>query len=113
MSTIFKKVIDREVPADIVYEDEQCLGFRDINPAAPLHILVIPKKEICSIANASAEDEQLLGHLMIVAAQIAREQGYEERGYRLAINTNEDGGQTVYHLHLHLLAGRPFDWPPG
>ena len=111
--TIFKKVIDGEIPADIVYEDESCLAFRDINPQAPQHILVIPRKEIASIAEASEQDTALLGHLLLVAARVAAEQGLAGSGYRVAINTGADGGQTVDHLHLHILGGRPMGWPPG
>jgi histidine triad (HIT) family protein len=111
--TIFQKIIDKEIPADIVYEDELCLAFRDIQPVAPIHILVIPKKAIVNIATATAEDKELLGHIMLVAAQVAREQGIDESGYRLVTNINQDGGQSVYHLHIHLLGQRQMLWPPG
>ncbi|GIW94926.1 MAG: histidine triad nucleotide-binding protein [Pirellulaceae bacterium] len=110
--TIFKRIIDREVPADIVYEDDQCLAFRDINPQAPTHILVIPKKEIPSLAEVQQEDEALLGHLLVVANQLAGRCQLAE-GYRVVINCGRHGGQSVDHLHLHLLGGRPMHWPPG
>lgn len=106
MSTIFKKIIDKEIPADIVYEDDLVLAFKDIAPQAPTHILIIPKKEIATVNDVSPEDEQRLGRLLLVASKIAKEQGIDESGYRLIINVNEDGGQEVFHLHLHLLGGR-------
>jgi histidine triad (HIT) family protein len=110
--TLFSKIIQRQIPAEIVYEDDQCLAFKDINPQAPVHILVIPKKPIAKLVEANDEDAQLLGHLMLTARKIAVEQGYAD-GFRLVINNGESAGQTVFHLHLHLLAGRPFQWPPG
>jgi len=110
--TLFLKIIDREIPADIVYEDERCLAFRDINPKAPMHILVIPKKLIPRLADAESEDETLLGHLLTVASQVASEEGYGD-AFRLVINNGEAVGQSVFHLHLHILAGRDFMWPPG
>ena len=113
MSTIFKKIIDKEIPADIVYEDDLCLAFKDIDPKAPTHILIIPKKEIPSMAEASQDDEGLLGHLLITASRIAKDQGISDSGYRLVANTNNEGGQEVYHLHIHLLGGRQMTWPPG
>ncbi len=113
MSTIFKKIIDKEIPADIVYEDDLCLAFKDIDPIAPTHILIIPKKEIPSMAEASQDDEGLLGHLLITASRIAKDLGISESGYRLVVNTNKEGGQEVYHLHIHLLGGRQMTWPPG
>lgn len=113
MSTIFKKIIDREIPADIVYEDDLCLAFKDIDPKAPVHILIIPKKEIASMVEISKGDEELLGHLYVVAAQIAKDQGVSDTGYRLVVNTNNEGGQEVCHLHIHLLGGRQMTWPPG
>jgi histidine triad (HIT) family protein len=112
MSTIFQKIIDREIPADIVYEDELCLAFRDINPQAPVHILLIPKQPIPMLSSAQPEDQQLLGHLMLTAPQIAKAQGLTD-GFRLVVNTGVGGGQTVFHLHLHILGGRPMQWPPG
>jgi len=113
MSTIFKNIIDKEIPADIVYEDELCIAFRDIDPKAPTHILLIPKKEIPSMAEVSQADKELLGHLYLVASKIAKDEGVSDSGYRLVVNTNEEGGQEVYHLHIHLLGGRQMNWPPG
>ena len=110
--TIFKRIIDGEIPANVVYEDEQCLAFHDVAPQAPVHILIIPKKEIASINDLSAEDEQLVGHLFLVIQQIAREQGLAENGYRVICNCGEGGGQTVFHLHYHLMGGRNLKWPP-
>ena len=113
MSTIFTKIINKEIPADIVYEDDICLAFKDINAQAPVHLLVIPKKEIESMATVEDSDKEILGHLMLKASQIAEEQGLSESGYRLVANTNGDGGQSVYHLHIHILGGRKLTWPPG
>jgi histidine triad (HIT) family protein len=113
MSTIFKKIIDKEIPADIVHEDELCVAFRDIDPKAPTHILLIPKKEIPSMAEVHNEDKQLIGHMYLVASKIAKDEGVSDSGYRLVVNTNEEGGQEVYHLHIHLLGGRQMNWPPG
>ena len=110
--TIFGKIIRREIPADIVYEDEDCLAFRDVNPQAPTHLLVIPKQAIPSLAAVTDADSQLLGHLVQVATRLAVEQGLEA-GYRLVVNCGTDGGQTVDHLHVHLLGGRHLGWPPG
>ena len=110
--TIFKRIIDGEIPADIVYEDEQCLAFRDISPQAPVHILIIPRKEIPSIDHLSDEDEQLVGHIYLVIKQIAAGEGLEN-GYRVIVNCGKEGGQTVDHLHFHLLGGRGLSWPPG
>tara|TARA_Y100000994_G_scaffold178331_1_gene147344 strand:+ start:296 stop:640 length:345 start_codon:yes stop_codon:yes gene_type:complete len=110
--TIFKRIIDGEIPADIVYEDEQCLAFRDISPQAPVHILVIPRKEIPSIDHLSDEDKQLVGHIYLVIKQIAAGEGLEN-GYRVIVNCGKEGGQTVDHLHFHLLGGRGLSWPPG
>jgi histidine triad (HIT) family protein len=110
--TIFKRIIDRELPADIVYEDDQCLAFRDIRPAAPTHLLIIPKREIASLADAAPGDEPLLGHLLLTARRLA-EQFKLAGGYRVVINAGPDAGQSVDHLHLHLLAGRTMSWPPG
>ncbi len=110
--TIFSKIIRREIPADIVYEDDLALAFRDINPQAPTHLLVIPKKPIPQISLAEEADEQLLGHLLIIAKKIAADAGLTN-GYRLVVNNGEDGGQTVYHLHVHVLGGRSLQWPPG
>ena len=110
--TIFKRIIDKEIPADIVFEDDRCLAFRDVRPQAPTHVLVIPKKEIAGLSSAGDEDGALLGHLMLVAKQVAQQLGLSG-GYRTVINNGPDGGQTVDHLHLHVLGGRPLGWPPG
>ncbi len=111
--TIFSKIIRREIPADLVYEDEQTLAFRDISPQAPTHILVIPKEPLASIADAREQDAALLGHLMVVARKVAYDEGILEDGFRLVVNTGKNGGQTVPHLHIHILGGRPLSWPPG
>ncbi|MEK6554681.1 MAG: histidine triad nucleotide-binding protein [Bdellovibrionota bacterium] len=113
MSTLFSKIIDKQIPAKIVHEDELCLAFHDIHPQAPTHILIIPKKEIRSMAEITEEDKVILGHLMFTANQIAEKVGVKDKGYRLVVNTNQWGGQTVYHLHIHLLSGRALSWPPG
>ncbi|MGD9854575.1 MAG: histidine triad nucleotide-binding protein [Planctomycetaceae bacterium] len=110
--TIFQRIIDREIPADIVYEDDRCLAFKDVNPQAPVHVLVIPKKEIPSLAHLDDEDAALMGHLLLVIRNLAREQGLDH-GYRVVANTGPDGGQSVDHLHFHLLGSRPMSWPPG
>ncbi|MGD1948029.1 MAG: histidine triad nucleotide-binding protein [Leptolyngbyaceae cyanobacterium] len=110
--TIFSKIIRKEIPADIVYEDDLCLAFRDINAQAPTHILVIPKKKIPRLADATAEDKELLGHMLLTVKSIA-EQEELRNGYRVVINTDQDGGQTVFHLHMHLMGGRSLAWPPG
>jgi len=111
--TIFQKIIDGEIPADKVYEDDDVLAFRDIQPQAPCHVLVIPKKPIVSMAHAEPEDDALIGKLMRIGAQVARDAGLENDGYRLVTNIGEKGGQSVYHLHLHVLGGRQMGWPPG
>lgn len=111
--TIFGKIIRGEIPADKVYEDDQVIAFRDIQPQAPTHILVIPRKPLRSVAEAGPEDAALLGHLLLVAAQIARDLGLDADGYRLVTNIGSHGGQSVFHLHIHLLGGRPLSWPPG
>jgi histidine triad (HIT) family protein len=111
--TIFGKIIRKEIPAQIVFENDEVLAFRDIAPVAPIHILVIPKKPIRSVAQAGESDATLLGRLMLAAAQIARDAGLEESGYRIVTNIGRDGGQTVFHLHLHIIGGRQLDWPPG
>jgi histidine triad (HIT) family protein len=110
--TIFTKIIRKEIPADIVYEDDLAIAFRDIVPQAPTHILVIPKQPIVSLATATDNDRDLLGHLLSVVRIVAQQAGLTE-GYRTVINTGDDGGQTVYHLHIHLLGGRSLAWPPG
>ena len=111
--TIFQKIIDREIPANIVYEDDIALAFHDVHPQAPFHVLVIPKKPIVNIATATQEDKAILGHLMLVCAEIAKNEGIAEQGYRLVTNINSWGGQSVYHLHIHLLGKRQMQWPPG
>jgi histidine triad (HIT) family protein len=109
---LFCKILAGEIPANRVYEDEYSIAFPDINPQAPTHLLIIPKEHLASQAKALAEHEQLLGHLLAVAANLARARKLD-KGYRVVINTGEDGGQTVHHLHVHLLGGRPMHWPPG
>jgi histidine triad (HIT) family protein len=110
--SIFEKIIDREIPADIVYEDEHCLAFRDIEPQAPIHVLLIPKKPITSLDDLTEPDHRIMGHLVMVAPKVAAELGVD-KGYRLVCNCGPDAGQLVPHIHFHLLAGRPFGWPPG
>jgi histidine triad (HIT) family protein len=111
--TLFEKIRDGEIPADIVHEDELCLAFRDISPQAPLHILVVPRTPLPRIGLAQSSDELLLGHLLLTAAEVARREGVAESGYRLVINNGPDGGEAVPHLHVHLLGGRKLEWPPG
>ncbi|MEP7294070.1 MAG: histidine triad nucleotide-binding protein [Chloroflexota bacterium] len=106
MATIFSKIVAGEIPAEIVYQDERVTAFKDIHPAAPVHILIIPNKEIATVDDVTVEDEAVLGHLFIVARQVAREMGISESGYRLLVNCKSDGGQDVFHLHMHLLGGR-------
>lgn len=110
--TIFQKIIDKELPADIVYEDDSCLAFKDINPVAPVHILIIPKKKIEKISDSNQEDKELLGHLFLVAGDIAKDLGIED-AFRLVVNNGAGAQQTVFHLHIHLIAGRELQWPPG
>ncbi|MBE2185582.1 MAG: histidine triad nucleotide-binding protein [Rhodothermales bacterium] len=112
MPTLFEKIIAREIPADIVYEDDRCIAFRDIAPKAPTHVLVVPKKALTSVDDVTAADAPLVGHLFVVAAHIAAQEGLTN-GYRTVFNTGRDAGQTVDHLHLHVLGGRPLAWPPG
>lgn len=112
MPSIFSKIIDREIPADIVYEDDTVLAFRDIKPQAPTHILVIPKKEIVSLADLSDEDEAVMGRCVLVANKVAQQEGLDG-GYRLVVNCGDEGGQEVPHIHFHLLGGRQMTWPPG
>jgi histidine triad (HIT) family protein len=112
VTTLFGKIIQRELPADIVYEDEWCLAFRDINPQAPTHVLLVPKKEIETLSSARPEDQSLLGHLMLAAGKVARELGVGD-AFRIVVNNGAGAGQTVFHLHLHILAGRKLKWPPG
>ena len=113
MSTIFTKIINKEIKANIVYEDSDVLAFEDINPQAAVHILIIPKKEISTINDIENEDASLIGKLVLVAKNIAQEKGINEKGYRLVMNCNGDGGQTVFHIHMHLIGGRQLGWPPG
>ena len=110
--TIFSKIIRRKISADILYEDELCLGFRDVNPQAPIHILIIPKEPISNLNKVTDENKKLLGHLMLIGKKIAKEEGIDTTGYRIVINTGKDGGQTVDHLHLHLIGGTSLGWPP-
>jgi len=111
--TIFEKIIAREIPADIVFEDEQCLAFRDINPQAPAHVLLVPKRAIPRLGEAKPDDHALLGHLLVKAGEVARSLGLGDTGFRVVINHGPDGGETVPHLHLHILGGRHMAWPPG
>ena len=111
-ATIFTKIIKKEIPADIVYEDDLCLAFRDINPQAPVHILIIPKKPLPELNDAGIEDERLLGRLMLAAKMVADKEGVAE-AFRLVLNNGAGAGQEIFHMHFHLLAGRPFTWPPG
>ena len=111
-STIFDKIINKEIPADIIYENDKALAFKDINPQAPVHFLVIPKTPIATINDINEENAELVGHLYVVAAKVAKEMGFAEDGYRAVMNCNQNGGQTVYHIHLHVLAGKPLGWPP-
>jgi histidine triad (HIT) family protein len=111
--TLFGKIIRKEIPAKIIYEDDLCLAFRDIKPEAPVHILVIPKRAISTMNDVSQTDEPLLGHLLVKAAEIAKGEGLAQNGYRIVINTNADAGQSVFHIHLHILGGRQMQWPPG
>lgn len=110
--TLFQKICDREIPATIVHEDEHCIAFRDINPAAPTHVLLVPRKPLPKLSDATAEDQALLGHLLLTAPKIAEKLGIGGK-FRLAINNGAEAGQTVFHLHLHILGGRTFKWPPG
>ncbi len=111
--TIFTKIINGEIPADIVYSDEHCIAFRDINPQAPVHVLVIPRREILNVGSAAEDDAGLLGHLLIACQKVAAQEGLLEGGFRIVANNGPDSGQTVDHLHFHVLGGRPMAWPPG
>ncbi|HUB67425.1 MAG TPA: histidine triad nucleotide-binding protein [Candidatus Methylacidiphilales bacterium] len=113
MSTLFTKIINREIPARIAFEDDRVLAFHDIQPQAPVHILVVPKKEIARVAETAPADENLLGHLIFVAQSLAKDQGLHPAGFRLVINNGPNGGESVPHLHVHILGGRPMSWPPG
>lgn len=110
--TLFQRIIDRELPGKFVHEDAQCVAIEDINPGAPLHLLVIPRKPLPRLSDATAEDQALLGHLLLVANRLAADKGHGD-SYRVVINNGADAGQSVYHLHVHVLAGRRFGWPPG
>lgn len=110
---LFCKMVSGDITPDTVYEDDQVLAFRDLNPQAPLHVLVIPKQHVSTLNDLNDSNEQLAGHLLAVAAKIAAQEGYADSGYRTVMNCNADGGQTVFHLHLHLLAGRKMQWPAG
>jgi histidine triad (HIT) family protein len=110
---VFQKIIDREIPAAIVYEDDLALAFRDNNAQAPVHVLIVPKKNISRLSEANSEDNKLLGHLLLKAAAVAAQLGLDKSGYRLVINNGSDGGETVPHLHCHILGGRKMSWPPG
>jgi histidine triad (HIT) family protein len=111
--TLFEKIINREVPAQIIHEDDQCLALRDINPQAPIHVLVVPKKPIPRLGAATDSDENLLGHLLLTAAEVAKREGIAENGYRVVVNQGWQAGESVPHLHVHVLGGRQMKWPPG
>ncbi len=113
MNTIFDKIINKEIPADIIYETDDILAFKDINPVAPVHILIIPKYNIKNVNDVSNDDCKVLAELFLSAKKISKKIGIDKNGYRLIVNCNEDGGQTVYHLHMHLIGGRKLSWPPG
>jgi histidine triad (HIT) family protein len=110
---LFCKILKGQIPASIIYEDERLIAFKDINPQAPLHALIVPKRHIASLNELTAEDDELVGEMVRRAAALAHQQGYAERGFRTVFNTNAEAGQTVFHIHLHLLAGRGLTWPPG
>lgn len=110
--TLFQKICDKEIPAQLVHEDAHCVAFKDLNPTAPAHLLVVPRKPIPRLCDATAEDQALLGHLLLVANKVAADAGYGE-AFRVAINNGAGAGQSVFHLHLHVIAGRPLKWPPG
>lgn len=110
---IFCRIVERTLPSRVVHEDDQAIAFEDVNPQAPVHILIIPRRHVASLEELSVADASLLGHLMLTSARIAKQKGLAESGHRLVVNTGREGGQTVFHLHLHLLGGRPMNWPPG
>jgi histidine triad (HIT) family protein len=112
-TNVFARILRREIPADILHEDEHCIAFRDVNPQAPVHLLVIPKRPIGKLGDAAPADRDVLGHLLLTAGELARAQGFADDGYRVVINHGRGAGQTVFHLHVHVLAGRALDWPPG
>ena len=111
--TIFTKIINKEIPADILYEDDDVIAFRDVNPQAPVHFLVIPKQPIATVNDIQPDQAELVGKMVLTAAKVAAEEGIAEDGYRLVMNTNEQGGQVVFHIHLHVMGGRRMTWPPG
>lgn len=111
--TLFSKIVRREIPAQIVYEDDEVLGFKDIHPQAPVHVLFIPKQAVATLNELKPDQAGLVGRLVLAASQYAKAEGFAEQGYRVVMNCNADGGQTVFHIHLHLLAGRAMHWPPG
>ena len=113
MENIFNKIINKEIEADIVFENEKVIAFKDINPVAPIHVLIIPKKNIKTINDIQSNDKELIGELFLVAKKIAKDYNIDKNGYRLIFNCNDDAGQTVFHIHMHLLAGRKLSWPPG
>jgi histidine triad (HIT) family protein len=111
--TIFQRIIDREIPSKFAHEDELCVAIHDVNPQAPVHVLIIPKKPVPRVSAATPADQALLGHLLLIAAEVARKLGVDETGYRIVINSGRDGGETVPHMHVHLLGRRQLGWPPG
>lgn len=113
MDCLFCKIVEKKIPAQLVYEDEHVIAFRDIRPVAPTHVLIIPRVHFASLDEATAEHREVIGHAMMTAAKIAREEGFADNGFRTVVNTGEHAGQTVFHLHVHLLGGRDFTWPPG
>ena len=113
MENIFNKIINKEIEADIVFENEKVIAFKDINPVAPIHVLIIPKKNIKTINDIQSNDKELIGELFLVAKKVAKDYNIDKNGYRLIFNCNDDAGQTVFHIHMHLLAGRKLSWPPG
>lgn len=110
---LFCKIRDGQIPARVVHRDDMCVAFEDINPQAPTHVVLIPLKHIATVNDIAPADREAVGHLYTAAAQVAKARGHAEKGYRLVMNCNEDAGQTVFHIHLHLIAGRPLGWPPG
>ncbi|MFC6671707.1 histidine triad nucleotide-binding protein [Marinobacterium aestuariivivens] len=112
MDCLFCKILEKEIPADVIYEDDRAIAFRDINPQAPFHALVIPRRHIHSLNELTTEDRETVGHLVLVAAKLAEEHGFAADGYRTLLNCNSHGGQTVFHIHLHVLGGKPMGWPP-
>jgi len=110
---LFCKIRDGQIPAKVVHRDDACLAFEDIKPQAPTHLLLIPLRHVATVNDLTVEEREMVGHLFVTAAKLAKERGHADNGYRLVMNCNRDAGQTVFHLHLHLLGGRPFDWPPG